>query len=64
MAEPGKNYRKKQAFLCILVFICLGLAFWSGSATVAVGMVMLASVICFWAATMEPAKAPDEHHHH
>lgn len=64
MAAAGKGYRKKQAFLCILVFICLGVAFWSGSAIVAVGMVLLASAICFLAAKMEPETAPDEHHHH
>jgi hypothetical protein len=64
MATTGQGYRKKQAILCILVFLCLGVAFWSGSAPLTVGMVMLASVICFWAAKLEPEKGPDEHHHH
>jgi len=64
MAKTAQGYRKKQALLCILVFICIGAAFYSGSALVSVAMIMLASAICFWAAKLEPEKAPDEHHHH
>jgi hypothetical protein len=63
MAETGQNYRKKQAALVLLVFVCLGVAFWSGSAPVAVGAILAACGICFWASKLEPAKAPEEHHH-
>lgn len=64
MSEVQPNYRKKQALLCILVFICIGVAAFSGSAGVAVGAILISCGICFWAAKMEPEKAPDEHHHH
>jgi hypothetical protein len=68
--DPGHSpkemqpYRKKQAALCVLVFLCLGTAFFSSSALVIVGAVMVASLICFWAATLEPEKPKEEHHHH
>jgi hypothetical protein len=61
--EPSPAYRKKQAMLCVLVFLCIGVAFWSGSAAVAVVSILAACGICFWASTMEPERAPDEHHH-
>ena len=63
--KPAKvePYRKKQAVLCILVFVCLGLAFWIGTALGAVVAIMAACLLCFWAAKLEPEKAPDEHHH-
>jgi hypothetical protein len=64
MAEAGQKYRKKQAVLCILVFVCLAVAFLSSSALVTVGAVMAASAICFLAARMEPERGPEEHHHH
>lgn len=61
--EKSPPYRKKQAMLCVLVFICIGVAFWSGNAAVAVASILAACGICFWAASMEPEKAPEEHHH-
>ncbi|MEW6658904.1 MAG: hypothetical protein AB1424_09610 [Thermodesulfobacteriota bacterium] len=61
--EAMPAYRKKQGLLCILVFLCIGVAFWSGSAAVAVLSIMAACGICFWAASLEPERAPDEHHH-
>ncbi len=64
MAE-ATNYRKKQALLIFAVFVCLGsAAFLSLGAPVTVGLVLAASVLAFWASTLEPPKAPDEHHHH
>jgi hypothetical protein len=59
----GQNYRKKQALLCILVFICLGVAIWGGSVPVAVAAILAACVICFLAAKLEPERTPEEHHH-
>ena len=61
--EKSPAYRKKQAMLCILVFICIGVAFWSGNPAVAVGSILASCGLIFWASTMEPEKAPDEHHH-
>ncbi len=63
MSAENQGYRKKQAFLMILVFVCLGVAIWGGSPLVAVGAILAACGLCFWAATLEPAKRPEEHHH-
>ncbi len=64
MAEAKQGYRKKQAYLMVLVFVCLGLAIWGHSAAISVIAILAACGICFYAATMEPPKAPEEHHHH
>jgi hypothetical protein len=64
MTEGKKGYRKKQAYLMVLVFVCIGIAVWGHSALISVGAILAACGICFYAATMEPEKAPDEHHHH
>jgi hypothetical protein len=64
MAEGNQGYRKKQAYLMILVFACIGIAIWGHSAPVAVVSILAACGIAFYASTMEPPKAPDEHHHH
>jgi len=63
MAEANQSYRKKQALLMIAVFACIGVAIWGGSAAVAVGAILAACGICFWASTMEPEKSQEEHHH-
>ncbi len=63
MSATANGYRKKQIPLVILVFVCIGVAFWYGSAPVAVGAVLVACLLSFLAARMEPAKAPDEHQH-
>jgi hypothetical protein len=64
MAEGKPSYKKKQAYLMILVFGCLGLAVWGHSAPIAVGALLAACGIAFWASTLEPEKAPNENHHH
>ena len=63
MAEANQSYRKKQAFLVLAIFACIGVAILSGSAAVSVGSILAACGIAFWASTLEPAKKPDEHHH-
>jgi hypothetical protein len=63
MSEAKPNYRKKQACLMVLVFVCLGVAIWGHSAPVAVGAILAACGICFWASRLEPEKEPEEHHH-
>lgn len=63
MSETNQSYRKKQALLMLVVFACIGVAVWGASAAVAVGAILAACGICFWAASMEPEKSQDEHHH-
>jgi hypothetical protein len=63
MSKSNQGYRQKQAMLVFLVFACLAVAIFSGSAPVCVGAIMAACVLCFWASTLEPKKAHDEHHH-
>jgi hypothetical protein len=63
MSEANQGYRKKQGLLMLLVFVCIGVAIWGGSALVSVGAILAACGVCFWAATLEPEKKPDEHHH-
>jgi hypothetical protein len=63
MAEQNQSYRKKQAYLMVLVFACLGLAVFGHSAPVAVVAILAACGVCFYASTLEPGKKPDEHHH-
>ncbi len=63
MAESNQGYRLKQAMLVFLVFACLAVAIFSGSAPVIVGAIMAACGLCFWASTLEPEKSQDEHHH-
>lgn len=63
MAERPQEYRKKQALLVLLVFVCLGVAVFAGSALVAVGAILAACGLCLWASTLEPVKRRSEHHH-
>jgi predicted signal transduction protein with EAL and GGDEF domain len=63
MAEDKQDYRKKQAYLIILVFACIGIAIWGHSAMIAVVAILAACGIAFYASTLEPKKTPEEHHH-
>jgi len=63
MAEPNQSYRKKQAYLVLLVFACIGVAILGYSAPVAVVAILAACGISFYASTLEPEKKPEEHHH-
>jgi hypothetical protein len=63
MAEQDQSYRKKEGYLVLLVFACLGVAVWGHSALVAVVAILAACGVIFYASTLEPAKKPDEHHH-
>jgi predicted signal transduction protein with EAL and GGDEF domain len=64
MADDKQSYRKKQAYLIILVFACIGIAIWGHSAPISVGAILAACGIAFYASTLEPPKALEEHHHH
>ena len=63
MTEQNQGYRKKQAYLVLLVFVCIGVAIWGHSAPVAVVAILAACGLAFYASNMEPEKKPDEHHH-
>jgi hypothetical protein len=63
MPKANQGYRKKQALLMLVVFVCIGVAIWGRSPAVAVGAILVACGVCFWAASLEPKKSPDEHHH-
>ena len=63
MSETAQGYRKKQALLILLVFACFGVAILGFSPALNVGAILAACGAAFWAASMEPAKSPDEHHH-
>ncbi len=63
MSETNQSYRKKQALLMLVVFACIGVAIFGVSPAVAVGAILAACGLCFWAASMEPEKKPEEHHH-
>ena len=63
MSEQDQSYRKKQAYLVLLVFVCLGVAVFGHSAPVAVVAILAACGVCFYASTLEPGKKPEEHHH-
>ncbi|MGA7564248.1 MAG: hypothetical protein WBW55_13660 [Desulfobaccales bacterium] len=63
MEENNQGYRKKQALLVLLVFACLAVAIFFGSAPVSVGAILCACGLIFWASTLEPKKSRDGHHH-
>ena len=63
MSAKNQSYRKKQALLMVVVFVCLAVAIWGGSLALTVCGVVAACVICFWAASLEPEKSEEEHHH-
>jgi predicted signal transduction protein with EAL and GGDEF domain len=63
MSEPNQAYRKKQVYLVLLVFACIGVAVWGRSAPVAVIAILAACGLAFYASTLEPEKKPEEHHH-
>lgn len=63
MSEVNQGYRKKQALLVLVVFACIGVAIISGNPALTVGAILAACGVCFWAASMEPEKSHEEHHH-
>jgi uncharacterized membrane protein YbaN (DUF454 family) len=63
MSEAAPNYRKKQAFLVMLVFLCIVAAFLIPQPTVVIGVFLLAIAICLIAAKTQPEPVDDHHHH-
>lgn len=61
-AQPLAPYRKKQAVICLLVFVCIALPFIMPTLPVAVGAILAACALCGIAAKIQPPP-PEEHHH-
>lgn len=62
-APPAAPYRKKQAVVCLLVFVCIVAAFVVPQLPVAVGAILVACALCAYAAKIQPEATHDEHHH-
>ena len=63
MSETNQGYRKKQALLVLVIFACIAVTIMGISPLVSVGAMLAACGVCFYAATLEPAKSQEEHHH-
>ena len=63
MSETNQGYRKKQALLVLVIFACIGVVIMGYSPLVSVGAMLAACGVALYAATLEPAKSHDEHHH-
>jgi|UniRef100_A0A7C5ALP4 hypothetical protein len=62
-APPMAPYRKKQAVICILVFVCIAITFIYPTLPVVVGAILAACALCGIAAKMQPPPPEEEHHH-
>lgn len=62
-AEPMPAYRRKQALACLLVFVCIVVAFVVPGLYVSLGAILVACALCAYAAKLQPEPPPDEHHH-
>jgi xanthine/uracil permease len=60
--EHNQEYRKKQAVLCLLVFLCIAAAFVAPNAMLATGAVMVGIVFALLGARIQPEPPPEEHH--
>lgn len=61
--EHNQDYRKKQAVLCLLVFLCIAAAFMAPNALLATGAVMAGIVFALLGARIQPEPPAEEHHH-
>lgn len=61
--EHNQEYRKKQAVLCLLVFLCIAAAFVAPNAFWATVAVMVGIVFALVGAWIQPEPPPEEHHH-
>ncbi len=62
-AEPMPAYRKKQAMICLLVFVCIVVAFAVPGLYVALGAILAACALIAYAAKLQPEPPADDHHH-
>jgi|UniRef100_A0A7C3V7L0 hypothetical protein len=60
--RPAPAYRKNQALICILVFVCIVVAFAVPGLYTSVGAILAACVLIAVAAKMQPAPPAEEHH--
>ena len=61
-AEPMPAYRKKQAMICLLVFVCIVVAFAVPGLYVALGAILAACALIAYAAKLQPEPPADDHH--
>ena len=61
-AEPMPAYRKKQAMICLLVFVCIVVAFVVPGLYVALGAILAACALIAYAAKLQPEPPADDHH--
>jgi hypothetical protein len=62
-AEPMPAYRKKQAVVCLLVFVCIAVAFAVPGLYTSLGAVLVACGLIAYAAKLQPEPPADDHHH-
>jgi hypothetical protein len=63
MSEVSQTYKKKQAILVLLVFVCIVAAFLAPNALATTGAIMLGIVFALLGAKLQPDVPPDAHHH-
>ncbi|MGQ9687410.1 MAG: hypothetical protein ACUVXF_01275 [Desulfobaccales bacterium] len=61
--EPLPAYRKKQAIVCLLVFVCIAVPFALPGLYTSLGAILAACALCAYAAKIQPEPPPEEHHH-
>ena len=61
-AEPMPAYRKKQAMICLLVFVCIVVAFAVPGLYVALDAILAACALIAYAAKLQPEPPADDHH--
>jgi hypothetical protein len=62
-AEPMPAYRKKQAIICLLVFVCIVAAFAVPGLFTSLGAILVACGLIAYAAKLQPEPPADDHHH-
>jgi hypothetical protein len=62
-AEPMPAYRKKQAIVCVLVFVCIVAAFAVPGLYTSLGAILVACGLIAYAAKLQPEPPADDHHH-
>ena len=61
--EPTPAYRKKQALICLLVFVCIVAAFAVPGLYTSLGAILVACGLIAYAAKLQPDPPADDHHH-
>ncbi len=61
--KPIPPYWKKQAVVCLLVFVCIAVAFAFPGLYTSLGAILAACALCAYAAKIQPEPPADEHHH-